>query len=144
MGGCGNAHGNVFRTTEFNVVSDPEAASIVFHNLTLNDVLCTIVSWELTLHATVPWSLFDAMNNEEMARKSRLNDFLYHISTHSYAAHKRGSMADCGDDAARPGAVICDAVAVAVALSDPEVTTTYVPCIHVLRCHGSPMYLFYL
>mmetsp|Transcript_2590 Transcript_2590/g.4716 ORF Transcript_2590/g.4716 Transcript_2590/m.4716 type:complete len:355 (+) Transcript_2590:137-1201(+) len=116
MGGCGNARGNVQRTTEFNVVSDPEAASIVFHNLTQNNQMCTIVSWELTMHATIPWTLFDAMNNETMAAKCRLNDFLHRISSFSYAVSKRGALADCGDDAARPGAVICDAVAVAVAL----------------------------
>lgn len=116
MGGCGNARGNVQRTTEFNVVSDPEAASIVFHNLIQNNRLCTVVSWELTMHATIPWTLFDALNNETMAAKCRLNDFLYRISSFSYAETKRGALADCGDDAARPGAVICDAVAVAVAL----------------------------
>ena len=121
MGGCGNARGNVFRTTEFNVVADPDAASIVFHNLLVNKQLCTIVSWELTLEATIPWPLFDTLNNETTAKKSRLNDFLYQISCHSYAKEKRGVMSDCGDDSAVPGAVICDAVALAVAICDPEV-----------------------
>lgn len=121
MGGCGNARGNVFRTTEFNVVSDPEAASIVFHNLLENNKMCTIVSWELTLLATIPWKLFDELNNEERAKTSKLNNFLYHISSYSYGESKRGGSADCGEGSARPGAVICDAVAVAVAICSPEV-----------------------
>jgi purine nucleosidase len=76
MGGCGNGRGNVFRTTEFNVVADPDAASIVFHNLVQNNKVCTVVSWELTMNATIPWKLFDQLNNEVTAAKSRLNDFL--------------------------------------------------------------------
>lgn len=122
MGGCGNARGNVFRTTEFNVVADPEAASIVFHNLLLNKKLCTVVSWELTMSTTIPWTLFDSLNNEVSAAKSRLNDFLYRISTHSYAVEKRGALSDCGEDSKTPGAVICDAVALAVAICSPEVS----------------------
>ena len=122
MGGCGNARGNVFRTTEFNVVADPEAADIVFKNLIDNNVICTIVSWELTLAATIPWAVFDKVNNVESAKKSKVNDFLYKISKHSYNVTKRGAMSDCGDEASVPGAVICDALALAVAISESAVS----------------------
>lgn len=122
MGGCGNARGNVFRTAEFNIVSDPDAASIVFHNLLQNNKLCTIVSWELTLSATIPWTLFDEVNSTESAKKSRVNEFLRGISSHSYAVEKRkGDVSDCRDNPTTSGAVICDALALAVAFSDPEV-----------------------
>jgi inosine-uridine nucleoside N-ribohydrolase len=125
MGGCGNARGNVHRTTEFNVVADAEAASIVFQNLILNNRLCTIISWELTMNATVPWKLFDELNNEKNATKSRLNDFLWKISAHSYATEKRASAEFSS------GAVVCDAVALAVAIC-----STLEVCGYVSLCYN--------
>jgi inosine-uridine nucleoside N-ribohydrolase len=62
MGGCGNGHGNVYRTTEFNITADCEAAAIVFDNLSKYKKVCTLVSWELTLANTIPWEIFDRMN----------------------------------------------------------------------------------
>jgi purine nucleosidase len=62
MGGCGNGHGNVNRTTEFNITADCEAAALVFQSLSHYHKICTIVSWELTLANTIPWELFDQLN----------------------------------------------------------------------------------
>lgn len=116
MGGCGNGRGNIFRTAEFNVVADPDAADVVLRNLVDNNKMCTVVSWELTMDATVPWKLFDDLNNEEVASRSRLNDFLYRVSCHSYSKTTRVQGSE-----SEHGAVICDAVAIAVAICEPEV-----------------------
>lgn len=124
MGGCGNARGNVRRTTEFNVQADPEAASIVFSHLLNTRKLCTLVSWELTLKATIPWDLFDELNSESSCSKATLNHFLSKISAHSYHVEKREHIGDCSSSDCRPGAVVCDAVAMAVALCSEEEMVT--------------------
>jgi purine nucleosidase len=72
MGGAGSGHGNVGRVTEFNIHADCEAAAIVFSNLSQCNRICTIVSWELTLAATIPWEVFDSLNEESNASKSRV------------------------------------------------------------------------
>lgn len=120
IGGCGNGRGNIGRTTEFNVTADCEGASIVFSWLAERNKLCTLVSWELTLAHSIPWSLFDDLNSEENASKSRLNNFLREIAQCSYCPSKRVHIPHFSDPSEHfHGAVVCDALAMAVAL-DPD------------------------
>jgi purine nucleosidase len=120
MGGCGNGHGNVKRTTEFNITADCEAASIVFNNLCQHEKLCTIISWELTLENTIPWDLFDEMNSEESDKTSSISSFFRGISQFSYHPDKRIPIPHFSIPSEHfHGAVICDALAVAIAL-DPQ------------------------
>jgi purine nucleosidase len=120
MGGCGNGHGNVRRTTEFNITADCEAASIVFNNLCQYQKLCTVISWELTLANTIPWLLFDQMNSEESDKTSSISSFLRGISQFSYHPDKRIAIPHFSLPSEHfHGAVICDALAVAIAL-DPQ------------------------
>jgi purine nucleosidase len=125
IGGCGNGHGNVRRTTEFNVNADCEGASIVFTWLADNNKLCTLVSWELTLATSIPWQIFDELNSEESTKKCRLNHFLSEISQFSYAFTKRNPIPHFSDPGEHfNGAVICDALAMAVALNPDSVITS--------------------
>lgn len=125
IGGCGNGHGNVRRTTEFNVTADCEGASVVFTWLADHNKLCTLVSWELTLQYAVPWPVFDELNTEENAKKSRLNHFLKDISHHSYAPSKRMPIPHFSHPGEHfNGAVICDALAMAVALNPDNLIAT--------------------
>lgn len=120
IGGCGNGHGNVRRTAEFNVAADPEAAAIVFDNLAAKSKICTVVSWELTLATPIPWEVFDELNSTESAKRSRLNRFLREISTFSYCPGKREPIPHFSIPGEHfNGAVVCDALAMAVALN-PE------------------------
>lgn len=122
IGGCGNGHGNVGRTTEFNVNADCEAASIVFSWLADHNKLCTLVSWELTLATSIPWQIFDELNSEENMKTSRLNHFLSEISRFSYSFTKRNPIPHFSDPGEHfNGAVICDALAMAVALNPDRV-----------------------
>lgn len=111
MGGCGNGRGNVKRTTEFNITADPEAASIVFKELERTMKSCTIVSWELTLQYPIPWNMFDEHVLDTVnSRSSRLHTFFREISHLSYGPQQRNTMQ-------RGGAIICDLLAVAIALN---------------------------
>ena len=131
MGGCGNGHGNVGRTTEFNISADCEAASIVFNNLLKYNKKCTIVSWELTLANTIPWSLFDQLNSEETDKLSTVSHFLREISQFSYHPSKRQSIPHFSIPSEHfHGAVICDALAIAVALNPSELIQ-YSQAVHV-------------
>lgn len=121
MGGCGNGHGNVRRTTEFNITADCEAAAIVFANLTQYNKKCVIVSWELTLANTIPWTLFDQLNSEETDKVSTISHFLREISLFSYNPQKREPLAHFSVPSEHfNGAVICDALAIAIALNPTE------------------------
>lgn len=124
MGGCGNGHGNVRRTTEFNMTADCEAASIVFQKLSEYSKLCTIISWELTLAHSIPWTLFDQLNSIESNEISNISSFLNAISQFSYHPNKRIPIPHYSLPSEHfYGAVICDAVAVAVALNSSQLIT---------------------
>ena len=112
MGCCGDAHGNDSLTGEFNILTDPDAASIVFqsfHNV-------EVVSWELTLKHSIPWPVFDAWRAKGHTYPSV--DFLDRVLDHSYVQRRRSNAEHIDEDAA----IICDAVAVAYAL-DPTLAT---------------------
>lgn len=119
IGGCGNARGNIGRTTEFNVAADPEAMNYVMTVLLEEGVVCTLVSWELTLAYSIPWALYDEVMSPEFAAKSRLNHFLKEICQFSFGSpHLRLPVKHYSHpDEHFGGAVICDVLAMAVALN---------------------------
>ena len=117
MGGCGNGRGNQGRTTEFNVAADPEAAEVVFKALEGSTVTTAVLSWELVFHCTIPWEVFDdfvysgpGRGNESVA-KARLRQFLFDVTRAAYGPQMRGEGEMLG------GAVVCDMLAVMVALT---------------------------
>jgi purine nucleosidase len=146
IGGCGNGRGNVHRTTEFNITADPEAASIAFNAFAQHNIICTIVSWELTLAHSIPWSLYNTYMNKEMASKSRLNNFLNEICAFSFGnTQKQISIpnADNNNNANHPpgerfsGAVICDMLAMAVALNPSELIKSSEQVNVEIELHGT-------
>lgn len=147
MGGCGNARGNKTRLAEFNVEADPEAAAEVF---AASWPRMEVVSWELTGAVFVPWATFDRLLDR---RGSPVACFLRDILHKSYWERRAHSHAHqqipgapatqsasgisccmepvwrllCGAQSPQGGAIICDAVAMALALS-PDVSKR---CAHV-------------
>ena len=119
IGGCGNARGNVNRTSEFNVMADPEAADFVLSALVQQEVVCTLVSWELTVAYSIPWSVYDKVMSNEYAQRSRMNNFMKEICHFSFGSpHLRVSVKHRSHpDEHFGGAVICDVLAMAVALN---------------------------
>lgn len=95
MGGTVHGKGNVGFGCEFNFHADPEAAAVVLRHFGSR---CTLVPWECTLDAPLPWELCDS---------SPVLDLI--------CARYR-SMAE------EKELVLCDLVAVAVALDDSLVT----------------------
>lgn len=112
MGCCGNAHGNDSLTGEFNIITDPEAASIVFKSFPNVEV----ISWELTLQHSIPWSVFDAWCAKGSEHPAI--EFLAKVLHRSYV-ERRTVNADHNE---LDAAIICDAVALAYAL-DPSLAT---------------------
>lgn len=106
MGGCGNARGNDSLTGEFNVLTDPEAASIVF--ATFDNV--EVVSWELTLVHSVPWPIFDKWRS--LAPQHPAIDFLDKVLHLAYVERRVVHT----DSYKYNGAIICDALAIAYVL----------------------------
>lgn len=127
MGGCGDAHGNASPTTEFNIAADPEAAAAVFRaaadrtaasgpSAPADEPWLEVVSWELTKASSMPWERFDFMVGGPHAQRAdnpvgNPSRVLAAASAGPFVKERRS------DD---PGAVICDAVAMAVAL-DPTI-----------------------
>ncbi|CAE8673619.1 unnamed protein product, partial [Polarella glacialis] len=142
MGGCGNGHGNYGRATEFNIMADPEAAAKVF---TTDWPDLTVASWETSLASFVPWPVFDKLLYSKEGKRSKVGRFLGAVCHWEFVegreqpaenkvclpeSKKRKRwpedplprLVDQGSSSASSscGAVICDAVAVAIALK-PEV-----------------------
>lgn len=73
MGGAVEAHGNASAAAEFNILADPEAASIVFE-AGFKEI--TLLPWETTLKYPLHWAIFDeliSVNNER-------SKFIYNIT----------------------------------------------------------------
>ncbi|CAE7939083.1 NSNH [Symbiodinium sp. KB8] len=145
MGCCGNGRGNHGRVTEFNVHADPEAAAEVF---AASWERLTVASWELTVLATVPWPRFDRLlaSNSEVGKFLAAIAHLPYVQKRSTTSCSRGQLGCWASLAAwvldlcspllqsleasgrtglwqlrsLPGAIICDAVVMAMALR-PEI-----------------------
>ncbi|KAH6942369.1 hypothetical protein HPB50_004221 [Hyalomma asiaticum] len=76
LGGNIYGMGNILPGSEFNFLTDPEAALVV-----LQRALCPvyIVPWETVLGSVVPWATF----NETTAKNGSLQTFLLDISNHT-------------------------------------------------------------
>ena len=137
MGGCGNARGNVSRVAEFNIAADPEAASLVFEEVQSWGESCevVVVGWDLCVEYPMPWSAFDAALLPTIDRKMKsgsahdgptLREFVRAICRKGYFADRQKNGGEDGGESgqkrANSGAVICDALAVCVALF-PAVAT---------------------
>eukprot|EP00930_Biecheleria_cincta_P008970 TRINITY_DN110584_c0_g1_i1.p1 TRINITY_DN110584_c0_g1~~TRINITY_DN110584_c0_g1_i1.p1 ORF type:complete len:389 (+),score=75.84 TRINITY_DN110584_c0_g1_i1:40-1206(+) len=147
MGGCGNSRGNHGRVTEFNVHADPEASAVVFAQRWPK---LEVLSWEATCVATVPWPQFDQIIYGKTAQLSQAGRFLAAVCHLPYVQKRAKTSChrpepSCWEGLAisilersvktlyrllglppflapvsQPGAIICDALAVAAALR-PEI-----------------------
>jgi len=100
MGGTSRGMGNASAAAEFNFFSDPEAAHVVLRAFGSR---VTLVPWEATVDAPLPWATFDALPATSLLR----------LVCASYAT----------DERAKGGAlVICDLLAAIVALDDAAVS----------------------
>jgi inosine-uridine nucleoside N-ribohydrolase len=106
MGGCGNAHGNATRVAEFNVKADVTAAAHVFEHWRGE---MTVVSWDLCCGNPIPWRSFHEAVSKEL-HEGEVGKFLKAICRDIYSSEKDA------DKRSGEGAVICDFLAVAVAI----------------------------
>lgn len=129
MGGCGNGHGNVTRTAEFNVFADPDSAAEVFG---AEDLPKTIVSWELCRAFPLPWPAFDQYIGDISGKDgktvhdddgtTKVQDFLQRVSHLPYVHRRNPPSSVANARTGVNGAVICDALAMAIAM-DPSLIT---------------------
>ncbi|CAK9053894.1 unnamed protein product [Durusdinium trenchii] len=146
MGCCGNGRGNHGRVTEFNIHADPEAAAEVFAR---SWPQLTVSSWDLTVFATVPWPRFDQLLRSETQVGKFLAAIsqLPYVQKRQTSSCSRGSHQSCWAFLAssvlelcapvlrhvehpagtgfwqlqsQPGAIICDAITMAMVLQ-PEI-----------------------
>lgn len=118
MGGSPNANGNSTPVAEFNVFSDPEAAHVVLEAFSMS----TMVSWDLTLKHMFAWSSFDACR----AADTKLGRLIKAITQQPYVDRHPTTA----------GAVICDALAVALVLSPSLVAGHEQRSVKVVLDHG--------
>eukprot|EP00606_Chrysophyceae_sp_TOSAG23-5_P001173 GSChrysophyteH2.ASY1.ANO1.985.1 assembled CDS len=120
MGGSANGLGNVTRTAEFNINADAEAAHVVFSypwsTSQSHGTVVTIVSWDLCKEAAVPWAQLDSLDGLLLALPRRRLDARRHISAECVLPSLRYAPRAAGA-AGNKGAVVCDCLAVAVALA---------------------------
>ncbi|GAB5031041.1 inosine-uridine preferring nucleoside hydrolase-like [Nannochloropsis oceanica] len=121
MGGTTRAKGNVSLTGEFNFHKDPEAAHIVLSAFSKS----TLVSWETTEQHTVAWDVMEDFLTQAEGSCSRLGTFLRGVTRPFIRDKERLA-----------GALICDAVAMAVAL-DPGVVTKSAECFVDVELQGA-------
>ena len=117
MGGCANGRGNATRSSEFNVYMDPEAAARSFAALQSPEwehCATTVISWDLCTQHPLPWHIFQHLVYDDGEAGGKLRDFVAAIARKPFppAEAREGDV-----DAKRgSGAVVCDLLAVAVAL----------------------------
>lgn len=121
MGGCGDARGNASRVAEFNVLADVSAACKVFEEWRAP---LTVVSWELSKKATIPWLEFDQWF---FADNNRVSNFMSKICRKPYGIGERNQ---------HKGAVICDALCVACFIDDSIITAAEMVHVEVENTQG--------
>jgi inosine-uridine nucleoside N-ribohydrolase len=148
MGGSSNGRGNVTRTAEFNLYADPEAAELTFQtfNKKFPNNKVKIISWDLCVHNAIPWAVYDELTRRhDMQYREKMTEigiFLRSICKLSYVDKRGGNDEDshgntdenCGKRG--NGAVICDMVAVAVALNYSSLVTSVEKCHIDVELHG--------
>jgi len=112
MGGCANARGNVTRCGEFNVCADPEAAAAVFSESRWKSI--TVVPWELCVSHPLLWHEFDKILSSPI---SLVGNFIKHILQLAYVLRRQGEEEKRADS----GAVVCDLLAIVVAIDESMV-----------------------
>ncbi len=144
MGGCGNARGNASPTSEFNIRADPESAEEVFKALAPpknGQQIVSVVPWELTADFPLPWSWFDAVLSPRVNDNANTRDhstghvvrrFLAAVLRNSYGTGHTGAT----NQRKTSGAVICDALAVAVCLDRGTVVTAEKSLHCTVECAG--------
>ena len=109
MGGCGNARGNASRVAEFNILADVDAACKVFAEW---PSAVTVISWELSKIAAIPWTLFD---DWFFTPRNPVSEFMRKVCEKPYGKSEREQQS---------GAVICDALCVACFIDDSIITSS--------------------
>ena len=139
MGGSSNGRGNVTRTAEFNLYADPEAAELVFQAFSTYwpDEKVVVISWDLCLKYCIPWAVYDELiRRNDVDYKTNMTNigiFLRSICWLSFV-EKRVSNDSNGDDnenggkRGNGGAVICDMLAVAIALNYSSLVSSVEKC----------------
>ncbi|XP_041054417.1 inosine-uridine preferring nucleoside hydrolase-like [Carcharodon carcharias] len=113
MGGNMEARGNVRVCSEFNFVTDPEAASIVLSHFTCPTYIATL---EYSLRHRLPWDFFQKWINQNTEKAQ----FMKKITAHTTEFTK-------GDQGSKElhfgqGFVSCDSYAMAAAIDESVVT----------------------
>ena len=139
MGGSSNGRGNVTRTAEFNLYADPEAAELVFQNFnsTWLDDQVIVISWDLCLQHYIPWAIYDTLiHRHDVDYKENMTEvgmFLRSICWLPFVERRGGN--DESDDInensnrrGNGGAVICDMLAVAIALNYSTLVSSIEKC----------------
>ncbi|XP_007889312.1 probable uridine nucleosidase 1 [Callorhinchus milii] len=127
MGGNMEGRGNVKVASEFNFVTDAEAAYVVLSQFTCPTYIAT---WEYCLRHRLPWEFYKEWVNQD-TEKAR---FMKRISAHT--AERAKSEAGSKELFFGPGFVSCDSFAMAAAI-DESVVTEYSQLGVTVELHGS-------
>ena len=139
MGGSSNGRGNVTRTAEFNLYADPEAAELAFQkfNHTWPGDKVIVVSWDLCLQHYIPWLVYDELIHKDDAdyrnNMTEVGIFVRSICWLPFVEGRGGNDEDNNDTKnsskrGNGGAVICDMLAVAVALNYSSLVLSVEKC----------------
>ncbi|XP_060682809.1 nucleoside hydrolase-like [Hemiscyllium ocellatum] len=127
MGGNMEARGNVRVCSEFNFVTDPEAASIVLSHFTCPTHIATL---EYSLRHRLPWDFFHQWVNQN-TEKARFMKSITALTT-QYVKDDQGNK----ELYFGQGFVSCDSYAMAAAIDESVVTEHAVSGVSV-ELHGS-------
>uniref|UniRef100_A0A224Z021 Inosine-uridine preferring nucleoside hydrolase n=1 Tax=Rhipicephalus zambeziensis TaxID=60191 RepID=A0A224Z021_9ACAR len=104
LGGNIYGKGNILPGSEFNFLTDPEAALVVLQRA---ECPVYIVPWETVLDSVVPWVIFHNITN----KTGELQQFLFNISNHTVqCCHDGRTGYSLGDWMAMLAAVVPDSV----------------------------------